>query len=69
MKPKLPPNCDTLNQSLESSKSHWDPLAELLAIESSQLFKTVGKANIRLAYQLPTRSYRDIYHQTHTGIT
>lgn len=49
---KVTPNCDTLNQPLESSKSHSDPLAELLAIESSQLFKTVGKANIRLAYQL-----------------
>ena len=66
---KVTPNCDTLNQPFESSKSHCDPLAELLAIESSQLFKTVGKANIRLAYQLPTRFYCDIYHQTHTGIT
>ena len=43
---------DTLNQSFESSRQHCDPLAELLAIDSSQLFKIVGKANIRLAYQL-----------------
>ena len=51
-KAEVNPSCDTVNQPDESSKPNNDPLAELLAIESSQLFKTVGKANIRLAYQL-----------------
>ena len=45
-------NSDTSNQPIESSNHYSDPLAELLTIDSSQLFKTVGKANIRLAYQL-----------------
>ncbi|OTQ31215.1 hypothetical protein B6D19_09490 [Gilliamella apicola] len=51
-KAKVNTSCNTVNQPDKSSKPNSDPLAELLAIDSSQLFKTVGKANIRLAYQL-----------------